>query len=77
MTQVYTYPERKEVFADNIEELESKAEELVEEGFAPWTKPCKAMGTYRQSFIKQAETDQPQFPCVVDAEEESGEGGEG
>ena len=82
MIQVYTYPERKEIFADNIEELESKAEELVEEGFVAWTKPCKAMGTYRQSFYKQAATDQAQFPCVADLEEEEteseeGEGGEG
>ena len=81
MTQVYTYPERKEIFADDVEELKTKAEELEEDGFAPLTKICKAMGTYRQSFYKQAATDQAQFPCVADLEEETeseeGEGGEG
>ena len=73
MTQIYTYPERKEIFADDVEELQTKAEELAEEGFAPLTKISKAMGTYRQSFYKQAETDQAQFPCVADLEEEAEE----
>ena len=82
MTQVYTYPERKEIFADSIEDLEAKAEELEAEYFVAMTKPCKAMGTYRQTFIKQAETDQAEFPYVKieeesEAEAEEGEGGEG
>lgn len=79
MTQVYTYPERKEIFADNVEELQTKAEELAEDGFAPLTKICKAMGTYRQTFFKQAETDQALFPSVEPEKEaeEGGEGGEG
>ena len=70
MVQVYTYPERKEIFADDIEELKSKATELIENGFSAWTSPCKAMGTYRQSFIKKAETDQAQFPYVVEESED-------
>ena len=70
MTQVYTFPERKEIFADSIEDLQTKAEELEAEYFVAMTKPCKAMGTYRQTFIKQAETDQPFFPSVMDKEKE-------
>lgn len=69
MTQVYTYPERKEIFADSIEDLEAKAEELKEEFFVPMTKISKTEGTYRQTFIKQAETDQAEFPYVVNEEE--------
>ena len=70
MTQVYTYPERKEIFADSIEDLQTKAEELEAEYFVAMTKPCKTEGTYRQTFIKQAETDQALFPSVMDKEEE-------
>lgn len=76
MTQVYTYPERKEIFADNVDELNTKAEELAEDGFAPLTKICKAMGTYRQTFFKQAATDQAQFPCVEPEEEEEAKEGQ-
>ena len=65
MVQIYTYPERKEIFADDIEELNEKAEELAEEGFAPLTKLHKAVGTYRQTFYKQAETDQAIFPSTL------------
>ena len=78
MTQVYTYPARKEIFADNVDELNEKAEELAEDGFAPLTKICKTEGTYRQTFFKQAETDQALFPSVEpEKEEEAEEGGEG
>lgn len=73
MTQVYTYPERKEIFADNVDELNEKAEELEEDGFSPLTKICKAMGTYRQTFYKQAETDQALFPSVEPEKEEEAE----
>ena len=74
MTQTYTYPERKEIFADDIDELKEVVDALVEEGFVPMTKPCKAMGTYRQTLIKQAETDQPLFPSVeIEEEEEQAE----
>ena len=69
MTQTYTYPERKEVFADNIDELKEVADALLEEDFVPMTKPCKAMGTYRQTFIKHASTDKAEFPYVVNEEE--------
>ena len=78
MTQVYTYPERKEIFADNVDELIEKGDELIEEGFIAMTKICKAMGTYRQTFFKQAETDQALFPSVEpEKEEEAEEGSEG
>ena len=78
MTQVYTYPERKEIFADSIEDLEAKAEELEAEYFVAMTKISKTEGTYRQTFIKQAETDQALFPSVEpEKEEEAEEGGEG
>ncbi len=73
MTQVYTYPERKEIFADSIEDLEAKAKELEEDGFAPLTKICKTEGTYRQTFFKQAETDQALFPSVEPEKEEEAE----
>ena len=73
MTQVYTYPERKEIFADSIEDLQTKAEELEAEYFVAMTKPCKAMGTYRQTFFKQAATDQALFPSVEPEKEEESE----
>ena len=69
MVQVYTYPERKEIFADNEEELLEKAEALKEDNFWPMSDWHKSMGTYRQTFLKMANTDPALFPSEEVADE--------